>query len=188
MTRQEKPGIVRRMTPKGMHELGLRLYSEGRMEEALAQFWAALKAKETSERWNDWAAAQHALGFILQAESGFRKAFEMDKSNLQAAANLGSLLVAHGRPIEAAPFLLAALKTPDEELRTGVKYVISQISKLNGAANAPAVPPKPRSSPARWSARRRTTGCRRLLACGWPHPRPRRWPNSPRHRTPAQGP
>jgi Flp pilus assembly protein TadD len=154
MTRQEKPGIVRRMTPKGMHELGLRLYSEGRMEEALAQFWAALKAKETSERWNDWAAAQHALGFILQAESGFRKAFEMDKSNLQAAANLGSLLVAHGRPIEAAPFLLAALKTPDEELRTGVKYVISQISKLNGAANAPAVPPKPRREAAPSTSRR----------------------------------
>jgi Flp pilus assembly protein TadD len=130
------------MTPKEMHEQGLRLYSEGRMEEALAQFWAAMKAKETSERWNDWAAAQHELGFILQAESGFRKAFEMDKSNLQAAANLGSLLVAHSRPIEAAPFLLAALKTPDEVLRTGVKYVISQISKLSGATNANVVPPR----------------------------------------------
>jgi Flp pilus assembly protein TadD len=142
MTRHGKTGTARKMTPKQMHEQGLRLYGEGRMEEALVQFWASLKAKETSERWNDWAAAQHALGFTLQAETGFRKAFELDKSNLLAAANLGSLLVAHGRPIEAAPFLLAALRTTDDVLRSGVKDVISRISKLNSATSPAAVSPK----------------------------------------------
>jgi Flp pilus assembly protein TadD len=102
------------------------------MEEALIQMSAILK-EENSERWNDWAAMQHALGFAEQAEIGFRKAFELDSSNLQAAANLGGMLVTRGRPVEATPFLLAALNTIDAPQRAAVQNVISQISKSNGA-------------------------------------------------------
>jgi Flp pilus assembly protein TadD len=89
--------------------------------------------EENSERWNDWAAMQHALGFAEQAEIGFRKAFELDSSNLQAAANLGGMLVTRGCPVEATPFLLAALNTADAPQRAAVQNVISQISKMNGA-------------------------------------------------------
>jgi len=122
-----------------MHREALRLYSEGHMEEALMQMRATLKEEENSERWNDWAAVQHALGFAEQAEIGFRKALELDSSNLEAAANLGSMLVARGRPIEAAPFLLTALNTTDASQRAAVQHVISQIAKLSGdAAPVPA--------------------------------------------------
>ena len=99
---------------------------------------AILKEEENSERWNDWAAMQHALGFAEQAEIGFRKAFELDSSNLQAAANLGGMLVTRGRPLEATPFLLAALNTTDAPQRAAVQSVISQISKLNGSEAAVA--------------------------------------------------
>ena len=120
------------MRAKEMHQEALRFYVEGRLEEALMQMSVVLKEEENSERWNDWAAVQHALGFAEQAEIGFRKAFELDSSNLQAAANLGGMLVTRGRPVEAAPFLLAALNTPDASHRAAVQNVISQIAKLNG--------------------------------------------------------
>jgi len=119
-----------------MHHEALRLYTEGRMEEALMQMHAALKQEENSERWNDWAAVQHVLGFAEQAEIGFRKALELDSTNLEAAANLGSILVARGRPIEAAPFLVTALNTTNASQRAAIQGLIAQISKLSGSAAA----------------------------------------------------
>ena len=139
MANPKKLRRERRAEAKEMHQEALRLYAEGQMEEALMQMRAALKQEENSERWNDWAAVQHALGFAEQAEIGFRKAFELDRNNVEAAANLGSMLVARGRPVEAAPFLLAALNTTDASQRAAIQNMISHISKLSGALNtAPA--------------------------------------------------
>jgi Flp pilus assembly protein TadD len=112
------------------------------MEVALMQMSAILKEGENSERWNDWAAMQHALGFAEQAEIGFRKAFELDNGNLQAAANLGGILVTRGRPVEATPFLLAALNTSDASHRAAVQNVISQISKWSGTPAPVTASPK----------------------------------------------
>jgi Flp pilus assembly protein TadD len=134
MANPKKIRRERRMKAKEMHQEALRLYTEGRTEEALMQMGAVLKEEANSERWNDWAAVQHALGFAEQAEIGFRKALELDRSNLEAAANLGSILVARGRPTEAAPFLLAALNTADASQRVAIQGLIAQISKLSGAA------------------------------------------------------
>jgi Flp pilus assembly protein TadD len=142
MARQNKSKRVLKVTPNELHRQGLRLYGEGRMEEAQALLQAVLNVEENSERWNDWGAVQHALGFSKEAEAGLRKALELDQKNLQAAANLGSLLVGQGRPVEAAPLLLAALNTTDEPLRAAVEGVISQITKLSQATDSPAVMPK----------------------------------------------
>jgi Tfp pilus assembly protein PilF len=117
-------------SPVENHQQGLTFYSAGRLEEALDKFKAVLTEEETSDRWNDWAAVQFALGSQDKAESGFRKALELDKDNLQVAANLGSLLVGQHRFIEAAPYLLAALKTPDGELRSALEEVIARFPKL----------------------------------------------------------
>lgn len=119
---------ARKMTPKKIHQEGLRLYRHGRLKEALEHFQSALRSKETGEFWNDWAAVQHALGASEQAESGFRKAFELDGSFLQAAANLGVLLLEQNRHVEAAPFLLAALNTADEALREAIERVVSNLA------------------------------------------------------------
>ena len=130
------------MTPQQMHEHALGLYRDGHLAEALAQLRTALKKEETSERWNDWAAVQHALGAAEHAEAGFRRALELDKSNLQAAANLGGFLVGRGRFIEAAPFLLVALNTTDAAQRAAVQDLIAQVSKASRAATPVAVSPK----------------------------------------------
>jgi Flp pilus assembly protein TadD len=109
------------------------------LEEALEKFKAVLTEEETSDRWNDWGAVQFALGSQDKAEFGFRRAFELDKNNLQVAANLGSLLVGQHRFIEAAPFLLVALKTPDGELRSAVATVIAKFPSPRSNAESPAV-------------------------------------------------
>ena len=96
------------------------------MREALQQFKAALLLGETSDYWNDWGATQFALGAEDQAELGFRKALALDENNLPVAANLGALLVAQQRFIEAAPFLMAALSTPDPSLRAAVEAIIAK--------------------------------------------------------------
>jgi Flp pilus assembly protein TadD len=120
--------------PKQLHEQGVALYREGRMQEALKTLHAALRLEENSERWNDWAAVQHALGSAPDAEQGFRKALELDKNNQQAAANLGALLVELGRYVEAAPFLVVALNTTDAAHRTAVEKLIARISQAAKAA------------------------------------------------------
>jgi Flp pilus assembly protein TadD len=125
-------------TPTDIHQQGLGFYSAGRLEEALEKFKSVLEKDETSDRWNDWGAVQFALGSQDKAELGFRKALELDNANLQVAANLGSLLVGQHRFIEAAPFLLAALKTPDGELRSALEEVIAKFPKPRTTTGSPA--------------------------------------------------
>jgi len=139
MARQKKKKKEHRMTPKELHEQALALYKEGRLAEALAQLRSALKVEESSERWNDWAAVKHALGSAEHAEAGFRRALELDKTNQEAAANLGAFLVAHGRYLEAAPFLVAALKNANEAQRAAIQELISKISASSGAPGPTAV-------------------------------------------------
>jgi len=121
------------ISPKEMHEQALGLYGEGRMKEALETLRMVLRKEENSERWNDWAAVQHALGSAQNAEAGFRRALELDKNNQEAAGNLGSLLVGLGRYVEAAPFLVIALNTTNEAQRAAVEKLIAQISKATNA-------------------------------------------------------
>jgi Flp pilus assembly protein TadD len=131
MTRKNKKKIRRGISwrSKELHKQALGLYKRGHLAEALAQLGAALREEENSERWNDWAAVQHALGATDYAETGFRRALELDRNNQEAATNLGGLLVARGRFIEAAPFLLIALNTTDVAQRKAIQDLIARISK-----------------------------------------------------------
>jgi hypothetical protein len=63
---------------------------------------AAAKALEdapTSERWNDWAVAQAALGRADKAEVGFRRALTVDAGDTQAATSLGLLLLQQSQSV-----------------------------------------------------------------------------------------
>lgn len=98
------------------HQLGLQKFKEGNWAEAVRLLGHALGEAESSECWNDWAAAQFASGNSSDAEEGFRRALEVDPGNLQAAGNLGALL-SESRPHEAFPFLELARSSVPEDNR-----------------------------------------------------------------------
>jgi tetratricopeptide (TPR) repeat protein len=111
---------------KGSHAEGLRLFQSGRAQDSVALFDQALREQETSERWNDWAAALHQCGDSAQAERGFRRALDLDPSNLQAAANLGALLAQSSRPAEAISFLARSLSGVGAAERSAVESLLRQ--------------------------------------------------------------
>ena len=87
------------------HAIGLAHFSAGRITDALTSFSKALREADSSEFWNDWAAAQFALGSKEEAEAGFRLALALDAKFVQAAVNLGALLFDQRNYAEALPFL-----------------------------------------------------------------------------------
>jgi len=121
------------------HAEGLRLFRAGRAQESVALFAQALKEHETSERWNDWAAALETCGDFAQAEQGFRRALDLDAWNLQAAANLGVLLAKSNRLVEAISLLTRSLSGIDEEHRPAVERLLRQCrDRLEAEASSKA--------------------------------------------------
>ena len=84
--------------------------------EALKILTSALRNKETSELWNDWASMAFACGDSDLAESGYRRALQLEPSHRQASVNLTALLLGQGRLDESVPLLqtLVGRLTEDE--------------------------------------------------------------------------
>jgi GT2 family glycosyltransferase/glycosyltransferase involved in cell wall biosynthesis len=115
------------MPGEGSHQAGLKLFKEGVYERALREFARALGEEETSERWNDWAAAQAALHRAEEAERGFHRALKVDPTNAQAAANLGGLLFELGRHGEARGFLEMSLAELRESQKSTALRLLHEI-------------------------------------------------------------
>ena len=116
---------------------GIRLYESGHYVDAYRYLAEALRKEESSQRWNDWAAAQLALKNLAEAERGFRKAVELDPNYSQAHANLGALLAQQGRKAEAIPFLEKALAGIDPAQKATLEKFLS-FCKQAGAPTAGA--------------------------------------------------
>jgi 2-polyprenyl-3-methyl-5-hydroxy-6-metoxy-1,4-benzoquinol methylase len=74
------------------HRSAIKLYKEGRLEEADQLITDALQGGETGELWNDWAAIQFALGRKEEAQTGFRRAIVLDPACCEAETNLTALM------------------------------------------------------------------------------------------------
>jgi MoaA/NifB/PqqE/SkfB family radical SAM enzyme len=70
------------------HEAGLRLFEAHEFEAAALELRAALEENPTSEKWNDWAAAEAICGKSAEAMKGFSNALTLDPGNRQAVENL----------------------------------------------------------------------------------------------------
>src|SRR5262249_5667212 len=93
------------------HSQGVSLFEVGRYQEALDAFRKALSESASSELWNDWAAAQFALGFADEAEAGFQLALDSDAVAPEAAANLAALRAALGKKSQSG-----AVAADDEKI------------------------------------------------------------------------
>lgn len=108
------------------HNVGRRLEAQGRMDEALAQYRAALAINP------DYPLALNSLGLALartghpdQAEAPLRKALSLEPDYWEARANLGLALAAEGRYADAQDALQAAiaLQPQRESLRRNLALV-----------------------------------------------------------------
>ena len=107
-----------------LHRHGVRLFQEGKLADALTFIARSLGARETAERWNDWATVQSALGNPQDAEQGFRRALALAPNHAQAAANLGAVLAAAGRFEDAIPFLEKGVAGVDQNQRAAFTQIL----------------------------------------------------------------
>src|SRR5690348_5748622 len=116
-----------------LHRQGIQLFQAGRLADALTFIARSLGARETAERWNDWAAVQSALGNPQDAEQGFRRALALSPNHAQAAANLGALMAAAGRLQEAIPLLEKGVAGVDQSQRAAFTQVLEAARASLGA-------------------------------------------------------
>jgi glycosyltransferase involved in cell wall biosynthesis len=113
----------------------LRLCAEGKLEEASEQFGRALRQRETSEIWCDWATVRLLCNEVMDAEMGLRQALRIDHYNTLANLKLGVLLARLDRNDEAILYLerCASGKT-GEQLADVLRMLESCRSKVAAAA------------------------------------------------------
>ncbi|HKV47313.1 MAG TPA: glycosyltransferase [Candidatus Acidoferrales bacterium] len=119
-----------------LHRQGIQLFQAGKLTDALTFIARSLGARETAERWNDWATVQSALGSPQDAEQGFRRALALSPNHAQAAANLGALIAAASRFEEAIPLLEKGAAGVDQSQRIAFTQILedARASLSAGAA------------------------------------------------------
>ena len=143
----------------GKHERAVALYAAGQFESAAELLREALREAPSSELANDLGAAELACDRRDQALAQFFLADSLDPQNIEAVANLGTLLAHMGRPREAIPYLqkaAAQAKDPDQRAaldkllaRTGnmlAESVLEEEREESRVAGASALAHAPRQS------------------------------------------
>ena len=120
---EEQKSIARTAVAESSYQRGARFLQEGRFEEAALALAESLREQETSEVWNDWAAAELAAG-QSKAERGFRRALALDADNTEAIANLGAFLAITGRYAEAILYLERAMHGIGEQQRAALQQLL----------------------------------------------------------------
>jgi FkbM family methyltransferase len=151
------------------HERALAMYARGQFESAAEALRQALREAPSSELANDCGAAELACGHREQALAGFFLATSLDPRNIEAVANLGTLLAHMDRVREAIPHLQIAasgVKDPEQRAALGkllascgnklAENVLSEARSTKEKAAAsdrisapgPAIPAQPAVAPA----------------------------------------
>ena len=106
------------VTTEGRRAAALALFQDGKFEDAAHEFRTELDTRESSEGWNDWAAAETMCGRIEAAIAGFTRALQLDPSNAQAKENLQALREQCLKTITTAEAIMQGLSgsvTPDAQ-------------------------------------------------------------------------
>lgn len=109
---------------ENQHQEALRLFTEGKYEQAAGLLAESIKSRESSELWNDWATAKLMCNQAGHSEQGYRRALELDPSNGRAAGNLGILLASKSRYDEAIPLLTQGVSRSTGPEREQLRQVL----------------------------------------------------------------
>jgi glycosyltransferase involved in cell wall biosynthesis len=120
-----RPGTANSEPHNGKRELAVKLYQEGKLEDASRAFGEALVERETSDRWTDWATVQLARNRTEEAECGLRRALELDGDNTLAALKLGVLMANLGRFKSAIPYLQISAAGLKDQRRSEVLQLLT---------------------------------------------------------------
>jgi FkbM family methyltransferase len=114
-------------TVNDKHERALALYARGQFEAASELLRKALLEGPSSEFANDFGAAELACGRREQALAQFFLSTSLDPENVEAVANLGTLLAHMDRPRDAIPHLQnAASRAKDPDQRAALGKLLAQ--------------------------------------------------------------
>src|ERR1700677_1402738 len=101
------------------HERALGLYAGGQFESAVELLRQALLEAPSCELANDIAAAEVACGRREQALAQFFLATSLNPENIEAVANLGTLLAHMDRMREAVPYFQPRFQIQQAPLKPG---------------------------------------------------------------------
>ncbi len=105
--------MIKKSPGKGRvyYNLGNYYVSQDRLDEAIAQFQAAIRVRPNSQEYNNLGLAYESKGLINAAIDMYRRAIFLDASNEEAYNNLGkAYLLYEGRIDEAIPLFIKALE------------------------------------------------------------------------------
>lgn len=109
----------------GHYQNAVQHFCERRFEEASALFAEALRQRETSEIWCDWATVRLFCNDLAGAERGFRRALDLNAGNDLAALKLGVLLMRLERHADALRYLEQCVSRQSKPQRTEVLQMLA---------------------------------------------------------------
>jgi glycosyltransferase involved in cell wall biosynthesis len=109
----------------GPYQKAVQHFCERQFEQASALFAEALRQRETSDIWCDWATVRLFCNDAAGAERGFRRALDLNAGNDLAALKLGVLLVRLERHADAVRFLEQCAPRQNEPQRTEVLQMLT---------------------------------------------------------------
>ena len=123
---------------------GVRLYEDGRYEEAFVVLAAALRQSEDTpwHLWNDWSAAAFACNQMEKAEAGLKHALALNEKSVEVRANLGGLLLKLGRTAEAIPYLEVAASQSTGLHLIAIQQLLSSCRQKESSAHNPETVPE----------------------------------------------
>jgi hypothetical protein len=121
----------------GPYQRAVQHFCERRFEEASVLFAEALRQRETSEVWCDWATVRLFCNDTGGAERGFRRALDLNAGNDLAALKLGVLLIRLERHADAVRYLEQCVSGQSEPQRSEILQMLAICrSKLAAAVTS----------------------------------------------------
>ena len=111
------------------HDEAVNAFHLGQPQQALRLFEELLLEQESSELWNDWATVQVAIGNVHEAETGLRRALQLDPQNHPAKADLGILMLSQGDHTRGIQLIEECISLLPEQQQQVLRAALESVRK-----------------------------------------------------------